>query len=199
MKGGLLGALLVAGAGFFAGWLVWGRQEPPPPAKPGVEYHYDTTWRRDTTNFVPPAVTAQLKALRGAIAGFLADTARKPDSACIALLAQAGIALDSLKQALATRPAVRLTLADSLKLRWPIVALWDTVTYAATGDTAAIRWGYGFRYAPPPPRGRLGAVFGYGAGAGGFGGLQIRFDQGKALQVAKTEKGWLGALVWFVK
>ncbi len=189
---------LLFGAGVGVGWLLWGRQ-PPPPAKPGTEHHYDTALRVDTTNFVPPAVTAQLKALRGAIAGFLADTAYKPDSVCVRLLAQAGITLDSLKQAISVRPGIRLALNDSLRPKWPIIALWDTVSYFAEGDTARIRWGYGFKYAPLPARSRLGALFGYGAGSGGFGGVQVRLDQGKAVFGFKSEKGWGGGLVWYVR
>lgn len=191
----------VVGALFLGlGWLLWGRQPPPlppPPAKPDTTF-IDTS-RVDTIKWIPPRLADSLKALRGAINAFLADSIPKPDSACVRLLAQAGVTLDSLKQALAIRPAVNLALSDSLGWVWPVKALWVGVSYATEGDSAHIRWVSRPWYSPLTPKSRFGALFGYGAGCGGFAGAQVRFDQSKALQIAKSEKGWQGGLVWYVK
>lgn len=191
-----LGVLL---AGVLAGWLIRGRQTPPPPVII-TETHTDTLKiRPDTVMVIPAALKTEINRLRGVLAGFLAQPDQDTADTCRALLASAVAALDSLKQALAVRPALRLTLSDSLLAKWPLKAVWVNVRYTAAGDSAFAKWDYRQWPAPLIPKSRLGAVFGYGQGAGGFGGLQVRLDESKALQAIKSEKGWGGALVWYIR
>jgi len=193
-------AVLLLAGGLGVGWLVWGRMEPPPPPAVIRETHTDTLPERvDTVKIADPKLIAETKRLRGVVAGFLAIPISDTTDTCRAYLAAALRLLDSLERAVTVAPAIRLTLSDTLTAKWPLKALWVGVSYRAAGDTAVTAWHYRQWPAPLAAKSRLGAVFGYGAGNGGFAGAQLRLDQSKALQIAKSEKGWQGALVWYVR
>lgn len=188
---------VLVGLGFAIGWLVWGRKSPP-PAGPVVEIRTDTVLRVDTVKIASSALLAEISRIRGVLRGFLENPIRDTTDTCIVYLTQAAALIDSLRRAVTTPPALRLALDDSLTAKWPIKALWVGVRYVATGDSATERWEYRQWPAPLPDKGRLGAVFGYGAKQGGGVGLQVRLDQSKALQAVKSEKGWSFGAVWFL-
>lgn len=190
---------LCCAAAFVAGWLVGGKPEPPPPKVVTVTHTDTLKTRPDTVEVVPLAVKKRINALEAEIGAFFADTLPHPDTLCNRLLAASGLALDSVKQALAVKPAVRLTLSDTATHKWPVKAVHVTVTYAAAGGTATAAWDWREWPAPLAPKSRFGAVFGYGAASGGLVGAQIRIDNTKALQALKGERGWQGALVWYLR
>lgn len=189
---------VLIGLGVLLGWFIWGRAEPPPP-EIITETKTDTLERVDTVKIADPLLIAETRRLRGVVAGFLANPGRDTTDTCIVYLTQAAALIDSLNRAVTTRPALRLSLSDTLTFTWPVKALWVGVGYAAEGDSARITWSNRQWPAPLIPKSRFGVVFGYGAGSGGFVGAQIRLDQSKAIQAAKSEKDWQAGMVWYVK
>lgn len=179
---------VLIGLGVALGWFFWGRKAPLPVAVTVTKT--DTLLRVDTVETVPPRLVAQLNALRARIGAFVAETTAITDTVCLGLLVAAGAALDSLRAALAARPALRLALDDTLTAKFPIKALWVGVRYNAAGDSATETWAYRQWSATRPPNSRLGLGLAYGRVSGLAGSAIIRLDKTKAVKIEKAAKEW---------
>lgn len=187
---------LIFGLGFLLAYYLFGRVEPPP--KIITVTKTDTALRVDTVETVPPRLKARLAALEAAGRVFLVDTVNQTLDTCLGFVAAFLTEIDSLKAALRVAPAVRLTLSDSLRAKYPITAFWVGVSYKAEGDSATRTWDYRLYPAPLAAKGRLGAVISYGREGGlGIGG-QFRLNRQVAIQAVKAKKSWQFGAAWFL-
>lgn len=174
------------GLGLALGWFLWGRTPPPP--KVITVTKTDTLARVDTVETVPPRLKARLAALEARGRVFLVDTVNQVIDTCLGFVAAFLAEIDSLKTALRVAPAVRLTLSDSLKAKYPLTAFWVGVTYRAQGDSATRTWDYRLYPAPEAAKSKLGLGFGYGKITGFYVNGQLRLDKTKAVMIEKSEK-----------